>query len=395
MASTAARAELPLSKDIDLAASIAAELQGDQGQEHRLARAGRADDQHMADIVHMGGEPERRRTGGLGIEKRRRIKMAIAHRPGPDRRQRHEMGEVQCVKERLADIGVNMAGQRAEPGLYRIDALANAGKTQSVDDPLNGAGFIVSGPGVHVDHRDGGGEIAETDMTAAKRLQGRVGVTRLVVGVAINQGRRLIGQHFAQDGGDRLAPGEPLPPQPGQNPGRRRLVERDKPCHPAIGKILMVERIKKAGAGDIRKTEDGQGAQMLIAQHRLQPAGEGCVDEHAVEIHGRFRDSDRMALRGDRPMQEGQGLRIIERADFGQETAHEVQHPLGLLPEPGQFLPPVPKAALPAALQKGIFGARLRVRRRHIQECEVIAALEMPALTTFFKSRAAFFINQP
>lgn len=58
-------------------------------------RAGRANDQHMADIANMDGKPERRRAGGFRIEQRRGVEMIIAHRPGPHRRKRHQMGEVQ------------------------------------------------------------------------------------------------------------------------------------------------------------------------------------------------------------------------------------------------------------------------------------------------------------
>ena len=53
------------------------------------------------------------------------------------------MGEVQGVNQRLADIGIDMAGQRAEPSFHGVHALADAGETQAVDDALDSAGLVV------------------------------------------------------------------------------------------------------------------------------------------------------------------------------------------------------------------------------------------------------------
>ena len=44
----------------------------------------------------------------------------------------------------------------------------------------------------------------------AQSLKCRIDIERLVVGVAIDEWRRLVGQHLAKDGGDQLAFGEPL-----------------------------------------------------------------------------------------------------------------------------------------------------------------------------------------
>ena len=49
---------------------IAAELRGDRRQQHRFARASRAEDQRMADIRDMQIEPEGRRAHGRGVQKR-------------------------------------------------------------------------------------------------------------------------------------------------------------------------------------------------------------------------------------------------------------------------------------------------------------------------------------
>src|SRR3546814_10911465 len=51
-----------------LAGLIAAELHGDQREQHRFAGAGRSDDQGMADVADMQREAERRRSFGLRSE---------------------------------------------------------------------------------------------------------------------------------------------------------------------------------------------------------------------------------------------------------------------------------------------------------------------------------------
>ena len=71
------------------------------------------------------------------------------------------------MDQRLADIGVDMAGQAAEPGLHRIDAFAQAGEAQAVDDPFDGTDLLVRTMAIGVRNRDGRGEIAEGDMVAA------------------------------------------------------------------------------------------------------------------------------------------------------------------------------------------------------------------------------------
>src|SRR3546814_5247258 len=61
-----------LVEDIDLGIGVTPELQGEQCQQHRLARAGRANNEHVADVTDMGREPERGRSARLGIEQGRR-----------------------------------------------------------------------------------------------------------------------------------------------------------------------------------------------------------------------------------------------------------------------------------------------------------------------------------
>ena len=69
----------------DLRPRIAAELHRHQREQHRLARAGRPDDRHMADIADMEGKPERGRAFGPRVEQRGLSEMLVPFRPRPYR----------------------------------------------------------------------------------------------------------------------------------------------------------------------------------------------------------------------------------------------------------------------------------------------------------------------
>ena len=130
----------------DLRALVAAELQGHQRQQHALAGTGRADHQGMADIADMKRKAERGRTLGPREEERRRVEMLVLFRAGPDRRERHHVREVEGRDRRLADIGIDMAGQAAEPGFERVDGLAHAGEVATLDGLLDEAQPLVGDP---------------------------------------------------------------------------------------------------------------------------------------------------------------------------------------------------------------------------------------------------------
>ena len=95
----------------DLSADKAAKLQSERSEQYRLARAGWSDDQGMAHIVDEQVQPERRRTSRLRQHQRRSAQVMVGFRPGPDGRHGHQMDEVQGVDDRLADIGVGVAGR--------------------------------------------------------------------------------------------------------------------------------------------------------------------------------------------------------------------------------------------------------------------------------------------
>jgi hypothetical protein len=93
MASAAARIEPPKSK-AKTWLRVAPELQGHQRQQHGLARAGRADDERMADIADMKGKPERGRAFGLAEKQGgRRNARPVPAPPTPPKRD--HVGEIE------------------------------------------------------------------------------------------------------------------------------------------------------------------------------------------------------------------------------------------------------------------------------------------------------------
>ena len=49
------------------------------------------------------------------------------------------MGEVEGMDQRLAHIGIGLAGQRRQPRFDRVDALALRREAEAIDDPLDAA----------------------------------------------------------------------------------------------------------------------------------------------------------------------------------------------------------------------------------------------------------------
>ena len=106
--------------------------------------------------------------------------------------------------------------------------------------------FLVGEARIFVPDGQGRRDIGFANEVGAQILQRRVGVHRLVMGVGVEQSRGLIGHHLLEDGEDRFALGEPLPADTGQDFGRVRLVEGDRPRRPAIGKGEAIEFVEHA-----------------------------------------------------------------------------------------------------------------------------------------------------
>ena len=164
----------------DLGARISAELEGHQRQQDGLPRAGRADDQSVADIADMEREAERRRAFRPREEQRGAAKMLIPFRPRPDGRERHHVREIQRRDRRLANVGVDVARQRAEPRLEGVDRLAHAGEVAALDGLFDQPKPLVGGASVFVPDRDRRGDVGFADEIGAQLLKRGVGVDRLV-----------------------------------------------------------------------------------------------------------------------------------------------------------------------------------------------------------------------
>ena len=173
--------------------------------------------------------------------------MLVALGSGPDGRERHHVGEVQCRDRRLPHIGVDMARQTPKPGFDGIHGLGDAGEIAALDDLLDEPQLLDSRTGVLVPDRYGRGHIGYANQVGAELLERRIGIQRLVVGVGVEQRRGLVGHHLLENGRDRLALGEPLPANASQNLGGIGLVERDSAGAPAIRKGQPVELIQNSG----------------------------------------------------------------------------------------------------------------------------------------------------
>ena len=98
------------------------------------------------------------------------------------------------------------------------------------------------------------------------------------------------------------------------------------------------------GRCHVGKAQDGQRAQMLVAEHRLEPAGQRRVGEHGVEIERRLGHGDLVAPGRDRAVEIGQRLGSSSAVDLGHEAGEQVEHAVGLGDEGRQRLAPVAPA---------------------------------------------------
>ena len=81
----------------------------------------------------------------------------------PDRGHRHEVAEIDGVQNRTTDVGVDMPGQSAEPGVAAVERLISADEASRLDRLLDGLHLPPCQLEVFVPDDDGGGEVAEAD----------------------------------------------------------------------------------------------------------------------------------------------------------------------------------------------------------------------------------------
>ena len=301
------------------------------------------------------------------------------------------MGEIERRDRRLADIGVNLAGQTAEPGLDRVHGLAHAGEVAALDRLFDKPQPIVGDAGVLVPDRDRRGDVAFADEVGAELLQRSVGIEGLVGGVGVHEDRRLVGHDLLQDRHDRLALGEPLPADAGEDSRRVGLVEADRAGRPAIGEGEPIEVVEQSGPGLRRKAHDGERAQMRAAQPRLEAADQVLVDQNSVEMHRRLGHAHALAAGRYAGMEVGQRIGVIEPFRLGHEALDQSQHAVGPVDEAGKGPTPIGPVAGSVLIEPG-FGARRILGRRQEEQSQEIPALEMSAF--LFELRAALGVDQ-
>ncbi len=129
----------------------------------------------------------------------------------------------------MPDIGVDVARQRAEPGVHGIDRLGHRCEVAALDDFLDQSQLLRSDARIFVPDGDGRRHIGLAGIVGAQFLEGEVRIRRLVGGIRVHERGGLVGHYLLQNSGDRFALCEPLPPDLRQQPCRIGLVEQDRP----------------------------------------------------------------------------------------------------------------------------------------------------------------------
>src|SRR3546814_8764792 len=84
---------------------------------------------------------------------------------------RHHMREVQGRDRRLADIGINVPRQAAEPGLDGVDALDHAGEVAALDHLFDEPQALIGDARVIVPDGHGCGDIGRRSEEHTSELQ--------------------------------------------------------------------------------------------------------------------------------------------------------------------------------------------------------------------------------
>ncbi|SAE89890.1 Uncharacterised protein [Enterobacter cloacae] len=280
---------------------------------------------HVADVRH---QPERRRAIGAGDDQRRAAQVVVLLRPGPYRRQRHHVRQVQRRDDGLAHIRIGIAGNGRQPGIDRVQGFGDGDEAPALDDALHHAQLFIGSGRVGVEHRHRGGEVAEGDLIAAQLLQGGIGIGRFVAGVGIDQRAFLLEDGFAQQRHHVLALGEPLAAQAAQLLFRLGFVHADKARTPAVAKAQAVEVVQQARPGGSRKAPYRHHPQVLVAQRRREAADQSGIGQQRVDMERHFRHAHAVAPRGHRGVQVGQRFSVIEPGDFRHHTIEQVKDPI-------------------------------------------------------------------
>ena len=247
-------------------------------------------------------EPERR--GAVCQENRqrrriRRIERAWARgRARPDGVQRQQICKVQRGNKRAPDVGIGVAGQRAEPGFQGVDAFQTAAEALSLDGTTQFTGIVLERVQVIIHQDDDRGQIASAHISGLHIGLGLFCVLAHDKRVPIDLGVRAI-EELVKKSNDTLIPALDVV---GDFLFRVELFETDEAARPAQFKGQRVQGGKHGWPAFLRQAVNGQHGQMLllkaIFQTRDQTANQVARTYERVQIHGRIRDAHGLEMPG-------------------------------------------------------------------------------------------------
>jgi hypothetical protein len=195
------------------------------------------------------------------------------------------MGEVQGRDRGLADIGVEMPGQRAEPGIDALTVSTMQVKSRPCTTFSISRSFSSARGGPRP-RRDRGGDIGRARDIGAELLQRHVGIRALLAAsLSTSVDCSLVITSFRIAATDlRLA-----------NHWRRMratmraasvLSSRIARVAPAILEGQAVQLVEDPGRGGGGKARGASGVRRCaVAQPGLEPAGERLIGQQRVEMH--------------------------------------------------------------------------------------------------------------
>ena len=116
----------------------------------------------------------------------------------PDGGQRHHVHEVQRADRRLAQISVALPREGGEPGIDGVQRLLGDDETAAPQHTTDRFDLVGDTVLILVPESHGRSEEAIGDVIGAKLLKRRVGVHRLVLGVAVDERALRAPERFPQ-----------------------------------------------------------------------------------------------------------------------------------------------------------------------------------------------------
>ena len=322
-----------LVKREDVRVGIAEMLREQERQQRRFAAAGRSDDQRMADVADVEVQTKRRCARGRRVRERRavrRIERArLLRESRPDGRERQQIGEVERVQQRSADIRNAVAGQRPQERLDGVDVFDARTETGVMDRLEHVARRGIDELGVLIHQHDDARVVAELHRTARRIGQRGNGIGRHRVGVGIDVRRRGAGllAHEVAQALALLPPARAVAVDPLL---RGRRVKQNEAGRPPVAERQAVEEVEDARIALRRKAGDRDRANVAAADARAQAPEEVLRAKDRVEVHRNRRQVDRMVLAGETDHQVAEQLVVDVPAPEGildpaAAQAHEPQ----------------------------------------------------------------------